>query len=89
MVFETDRLLRPPQTDNRGLRLIGFTHFFIMNIKSLINIAERSFVESIKRNLEEELKGHTEYDIDLNLDISYIQIKAQIQLCKKLLGQNK
>ncbi len=60
-----------------------------MNIKSLINIAERSFVESIKRNLEEELKSHTEYDIDLNLDISYIQLRAQIQLCKKLLGQNK
>lgn len=59
-----------------------------MNVKSLINIAERSFVESIKRNLEEELSRHHEYDLDLNLDIEFIKLKAQIQLCKKLLGHN-
>jgi|FLOH01.1.fsa_nt_gi hypothetical protein len=60
-----------------------------MNLKSLINLAERSFVESIKRNLEEDLKKHREYDMDLNLDLEFIRLKAQINLCKKLLGHNK
>ena len=59
-----------------------------MYLKSLVNIAERSYVESIKRNLEEDLKCHTEYDMDLNLDLEFIKLKAQINLCKKLLGHN-
>lgn len=60
-----------------------------MNVKSLINIAERKFVENIKQELEDELKNHTEYDMDLNLDLEYVRLKAQIHLCKRLLGHNK
>jgi hypothetical protein len=56
-----------------------------MRVKSLINEAERDFVISIKKQLEEDLKKHTEYDLDLNLDIEYIRIRAKIELCKKLL----
>ncbi len=57
-----------------------------MRVKSLINEAERDFVISIKKQLEEDLKKHNEYDLDLNLDIEYIRIKAKLDLCRKLLG---
>jgi len=57
-----------------------------MKVKSLINEAERDFVINIKKQLEEELKKHTEYDLDLNLDINYIKIRAKLELCRKLLG---
>ncbi len=57
-----------------------------MRVKSLINEAERNFVISIKKQLEDDLKKHTEYDLDLNLDIDYIKIRAKLDLCKKLLG---
>ncbi len=57
-----------------------------MRVKSLINEAERDFVISIKKQLEEDLKKHSEYDLDLNLDIDYIKIKAKLDLCRKLLG---
>ena len=57
-----------------------------MNVKNLINIAEREFVKSIKKHLEEDLTAHTEYDEDLNLDIDYIRIRAKLELCRKLLG---
>lgn len=57
-----------------------------MRVKSLINEAERDFVINIKKQLEEDLKKHNEYDLDLNLDIEYIRIKAKLDLCRKLLG---
>jgi hypothetical protein len=57
-----------------------------MNVKSLINEAERNFVMNIRKQLEEDLKKHTEYDLDLNLDIDYIKIRAKLELCRKLLG---
>ena len=58
----------------------------LMNVKTLINIAEREFVLNIKKHLEEDLRDHSEYDEDLNLDIEYIKIRAKLELCRKLLG---
>lgn len=60
-----------------------------MNVKSLINLAERKFVEGILKDLENDLKKHSEFDDELNRDLDYVRIKAQIYLCKKLLGHNK
>ena len=57
-----------------------------MIIKNLISKGEREFVFEIKKELYEELKGISEYDDDLNINKRFIEVRAQIHLCKKLLG---
>jgi hypothetical protein len=57
-----------------------------MIIKNLISRGERELVFGIKKDLYEELKGISEYDEDLNINKRFIEIRAQIHLCKKLLG---
>ena len=43
--------------------------------------------KEIKKELYEELKGISEYDDDLNINKRFIEVRAMIGLCKKLLGQ--
>jgi len=57
-----------------------------MLIKNLISKGERELVLGIKKDLYEELKKTSEYDDNLNINKRYIEIKAMIGLCKKLLG---
>ena len=57
-----------------------------MIIKNLISKGEREFVFEIKKELYEELKGISEYDDNLNINKRFIEIRAMIGLCKKLLG---
>ncbi|MHA1740264.1 MAG: hypothetical protein ACTSWD_16865 [Candidatus Heimdallarchaeota archaeon] len=57
-----------------------------MIIKNLISRRERELVFGIKKDLYEELKGVSEYDNDLNINKRFIEIRAMIGLCKKLLG---
>ena len=57
-----------------------------MLIKNLNSKGERELVLGIKKDLYEELKKTSEYDDNLNINKRYIEIKAMIGLCKKLLG---
>jgi len=57
-----------------------------MIIKNLISKGERELVLGIKKDLYEELKRISEYDENLNINKRFIEVRAMIGLCKKLLG---
>jgi hypothetical protein len=57
-----------------------------MIIKNLISKGERELVLGMKKDLYEELKGLSEYDENLNINKRFIEVRAMIGLCKKLLG---
>ena len=57
-----------------------------MMIKNLISKGERELVLGMKKDLYEELKGIAEYDENLNINKRFIEVRAMIGLCKKLLG---
>jgi len=57
-----------------------------MIVKNLISKAERELVKEIKNEFEKELQGMQEFDEDLNINKRYIELRAMIGLCRKLLG---
>ena len=57
-----------------------------MIIKNLISKGERELVLGMKKDLYEELKGISEYDENLNINKRFIEVRAMIGICKKLLG---
>ena len=58
-----------------------------MIVKNLVSQAERDFVEGIKKEFEKEFNGMQEFDENLNINKRYIELKALIWLCRRLLGQ--
>lgn len=57
-----------------------------MIVKNLISKAERELVKEIKNEFERELQGMQEFDEDLNINKRYIELRAMVGLCRKLLG---
>jgi hypothetical protein len=57
-----------------------------MIVKNLISKAERELVKEIKNEFEKELQGMQEFDEDLNINKRYIELRAMVGLCRKLLG---
>lgn len=57
-----------------------------MIVKNLISKAERELVKEIKNEFEKELQGMQEFDENLNINKRYIELRAMVGLCRKLLG---
>ena len=55
--------------------------------KSMIHKKERELVKSYLSAFREELKGVQEFDESLRKNYKWVELRAKIQLCERLLGK--